>query len=52
MISESAREIITVIYAPSGAPDASIELALARLAERLAQFAGAAATRSRICPAA
>ena len=49
MITESARAVLTVIYAPSGVPDASIEAATARLQERLAQFAGASATRAAIC---
>src|SRR5271163_1845824 len=46
MITESAREILVVIYAPAAAPDASIERAMARLAERLTQFAGGQATRA------
>ncbi|HXQ25135.1 MAG TPA: phenylalanine--tRNA ligase beta subunit-related protein [Candidatus Acidoferrales bacterium] len=49
MITESAREILVVIYAPSAAADAALENAMVRLCERLAQFAGAAATRSVIC---
>jgi DNA/RNA-binding domain of Phe-tRNA-synthetase-like protein len=49
MITESARAVLAVIYAPSGVPDASIEAATARLQERLAQFAGASATRPAIC---
>jgi DNA/RNA-binding domain of Phe-tRNA-synthetase-like protein len=48
MITESAREILVVIYAPIGAPDASLEKAFARLGERLTQFAGAHATRATI----
>jgi len=48
MITESAREILVVIYAPAGAPDASLEKALERLGERLTQFAGASATRAAI----
>ena len=48
MITESAREILTVIYAPAGAPDASLEKTLARLGDRLTQFAGAHATRASI----
>jgi len=48
MITESAREILTVIYAPASAPDASLEKALARLGERLTQFAGAHPTRAAI----
>ncbi len=49
MITESARDVLIVIYAPSGAPHASIEVAMARLGERLAQFAGAAVIRAAIC---
>ncbi|MGA8223065.1 MAG: phenylalanine--tRNA ligase beta subunit-related protein [Candidatus Acidiferrales bacterium] len=49
MITESAREILAVIYAPAAAPDASIERAMTRLGERLTQFAGAQATRAEIC---
>lgn len=46
MISESAREILVVIYAPAAAPDASIERAMTRLDERLTQYAEAQATRA------
>jgi DNA/RNA-binding domain of Phe-tRNA-synthetase-like protein len=49
MITEAAREVLIVIYAPSSAPRASIEVAMTRLSERLAQFAGASATRAAIC---
>jgi DNA/RNA-binding domain of Phe-tRNA-synthetase-like protein len=49
MITESAREVLAVIYAPSSAPAASIEAALAHLGERLVRFAGASAIRSTIC---
>lgn len=49
MIGESARDVLLVIYAPSDAADSAVEAAMARLAERLAQFAGARATRSTIC---
>jgi DNA/RNA-binding domain of Phe-tRNA-synthetase-like protein len=48
MITESAREILTVIYAPAGVSDTSLERALARLGERLTQLAGAHATRASI----
>jgi DNA/RNA-binding domain of Phe-tRNA-synthetase-like protein len=41
MITESAREILAVIYAPEGAPDSGIEAAMARMGERFAQFAEA-----------
>jgi len=46
MITEAAREVLIVIYAPSNAPHASVEAAMTRLGERLAQFARASATRS------
>jgi DNA/RNA-binding domain of Phe-tRNA-synthetase-like protein len=49
MISESARDVLYVIYAPLGAADASIEVAMARLGERVTQFAGANAVRTEIC---
>src|SRR5579863_7913180 len=49
MITEAARDVLIVIYAPSGAPDASIEVAMSRLGERLSQFAGATAVRAAIC---
>jgi len=48
MITESVHEILAVIYAPVGAPDASLEKALAWLGERLTLFAGAHATRATI----
>jgi DNA/RNA-binding domain of Phe-tRNA-synthetase-like protein len=48
MITESAHDTLTVIYAPAGVPDASLEKALARLGGRLTQFAGAQATRAAI----
>jgi DNA/RNA-binding domain of Phe-tRNA-synthetase-like protein len=48
MITHCAREILVVVYAPIGAPDASLEKALALLGERFAQFAGAQATRAAI----
>ena len=49
MIAESARDVLVVIYAPSSASEASLESAIARLAERLAQFAAASGTRAVIC---
>ena len=42
MITETAREFLTVIYAPATTDDRSMETALGRLADRLSQFAGAA----------
>lgn len=49
MITETARDVLFVIYAPAGAADSSIEMAMARLGERLTQFAGAAGVRTEIC---
>jgi DNA/RNA-binding domain of Phe-tRNA-synthetase-like protein len=49
MITEAAREALVIIYAPAGAPEASIELAASRLRERLTQFVGTSATRGAIC---
>jgi DNA/RNA-binding domain of Phe-tRNA-synthetase-like protein len=51
MITEAARDVLVAIYAPAGASDASIEVAAARLGERLTGFAGASAVRLSICPA-
>jgi len=49
MITESARNILIVLYAPSSAPDAAAEDALARVCERLHQFGEASATRRAMC---
>jgi DNA/RNA-binding domain of Phe-tRNA-synthetase-like protein len=49
MITESAHQALIVIYAPASVPDAPLERALAKLGERLSQFAGAAPVLSRIC---
>ena len=49
MITQSTRDVLTVIYAPFGSPDASLEDAMARLCERLRRFGGASATRAGIC---
>ncbi|MGD0425942.1 MAG: phenylalanine--tRNA ligase beta subunit-related protein [Candidatus Acidiferrales bacterium] len=51
MITESAREIMIVIYAPARVSDASLTLAMTRLKERLTQFASASEVRSEICAA-
>ena len=51
MITESARDILVVLYVPAGVPDPSIETAMKRLSERLTLFAGATATRTGICRA-
>ena len=49
MITESATSVLVVIYVPLSAPNAAVDVAVARLTKRLVQFAGAAATRSAIC---
>ena len=51
MITETAKEIMIVIYAPARVSDAALNLAITRLKERLTQFASAAAARSEICAA-
>src|SRR5579862_7002574 len=45
MITETARDLLVVIYAPAAGAHTSLEQALSRLSERLVEFAGAAATR-------
>jgi len=49
MITESAHDILAVIYGPSSASATGIDSALARLGERLARHARALALRSAIC---
>jgi DNA/RNA-binding domain of Phe-tRNA-synthetase-like protein len=49
MITESAREVMIVIYTPARASDASLNAAITRLKDRLTQYAGASATRSDVC---
>jgi DNA/RNA-binding domain of Phe-tRNA-synthetase-like protein len=49
MITESAKDTLIVLYVPAGAIDASLEVAMKRVIERLTQFAGASVTRSGIC---
>jgi len=51
MITESAKEIMIVIYAPARVADASLNLAITRLQERLTQFAGVSDVRASICAA-
>lgn len=51
MITESAHDVLIVLYVPAAASDASVEAALKRLSERLTLFAGASATRPKICEA-
>jgi DNA/RNA-binding domain of Phe-tRNA-synthetase-like protein len=48
MITETARDILMVIYAPAAAPDAPLDRAMTRLGDRLTQFAGAQAIRAEI----
>ena len=48
MITESARDVLVVIYVPSEASTPSIESVTSRLGERLTEFAGAAAVRSAV----
>ena len=49
MITESAKNVVIVIYIPEKSPDAAAESAMKRLAERLTAFAGASAVNSAIC---
>ena len=49
MITESAHEILVVLYVPASTADASLEAAMKTLTQRLTQFAGASATSSSIC---
>ncbi|MGD0965437.1 MAG: phenylalanine--tRNA ligase beta subunit-related protein [Candidatus Acidiferrales bacterium] len=48
MITEAAKEILIVVYAPSSADDVSVSAAMQRLVERLSQFATATETRTHI----
>jgi DNA/RNA-binding domain of Phe-tRNA-synthetase-like protein len=48
MITESARDVLIVMYVPTGSSNASIELAMAHLGERLQKFAGAGAVRAAL----
>lgn len=48
MITESARDVLVVIYVPSEASTPSIQSVTSRLGERLTEFAGAAAVRSAV----
>lgn len=49
MITESAMQVMIVIYAPVRTQDSSLGTAMTRLKDRLTQFASASATRSDIC---
>jgi len=48
MITESARDVLVVIYVPSEASTPSIQSVTSRLGERLTEFAGAATVRSAV----
>jgi DNA/RNA-binding domain of Phe-tRNA-synthetase-like protein len=50
MITESAHDVLIVIYVPAGSPDASIQSVTSRLGERLTEFAGAGTVRSALYP--
>ena len=51
MITESRQGNLIVIYAPARAADASLNLAMRRLKERLTRFASASDVRSESCAA-
>lgn len=48
MVTEATQDVLSVIYAPASATDASVKQAAERLAERLQSFAGAQAARWEI----
>lgn len=48
MITESAQDVLAIVYAPASASASALEAAMGRLAERLVEFAGASATRLSI----
>ena len=49
MITESASDVLFVIYAPARAADKAIGKAMTRASELLTQFAGASAVRTDVC---
>jgi DNA/RNA-binding domain of Phe-tRNA-synthetase-like protein len=49
MITESTKSVMIVIYVPEKWPDATAELAMKRLGERLTAFASASSTQLVIC---
>jgi DNA/RNA-binding domain of Phe-tRNA-synthetase-like protein len=49
MITDSATQAMIVIYIPEKTADESANFAMKRLCERLAKFAGASVTHSKIC---
>jgi len=48
MVTEATHEILIVLYTPASVPDASLESAMGKLGERLAQFAGATTARQAV----
>ena len=50
MITESAKQIMIVIYTPARASGAFLNNVMTQLKDRLTQYAGASATRSDVCP--
>jgi DNA/RNA-binding domain of Phe-tRNA-synthetase-like protein len=51
MITEAARDVLVVIYAPAGASGATMDAAMASLGQRFTGLAGASAVRFSVCPA-
>jgi len=49
MVTESTRQILVIIYAPSSAPGPLLAEAMKRLGERLASFGQASVTRCAVC---
>ncbi|MFZ0581798.1 MAG: phenylalanine--tRNA ligase beta subunit-related protein [Candidatus Acidiferrales bacterium] len=49
MITESARKVMIVIYAPARTADSSLNAAITRLKDRLTQYAAGSTTRSDFC---
>ena len=47
-IAEGVTEVLTVIFAPSGTPEAPIQSALEKQAKRLTAFAGVSQTRTEL----
>ncbi len=51
MITDSAKNVMTVVYIPERTPDAAAETALKRLADRMTTLAGASHAKFVICRA-
>jgi DNA/RNA-binding domain of Phe-tRNA-synthetase-like protein len=49
MITDSAKDVMIVVYIPEKSPDELADRALKRLCERLKKFAGASDAQSAIC---